>query len=732
MAHTSKLTDITLLGKENIPSTGFVLLPSQLTHQDLLRLETVLRGRQLVYMTEQAAGLGSEMQAHLNRQGIEVLIIAPETTDVQSYRAAMKSATTAGKVVIYVPAEAAVGVAPLASIPGSRLEFLVHAEAPVLPVYVERVQDTVIPIQSAVSADKIIMVFGTLLTEENQTLPNYQEQLLQLAEQAFQQHPLLSCNLAYALLQGLKKHGPISVIDGKEGAKAECPELRFDKVLAAAIALSKYLKKETQKKRVAIVLPPSPAALIANVAILLAGKVPVNLNFTAARASIESAIKQADVDRFLTADTFVRKVQSFPWPALKQQILLERLLPTLKNSATLWYTLSKALPASLLAALLGIPKRGGHAEATLLFTSGSSGEPKGVVLTHHNLMSNVIQFSSRLNLKLGDSILGCLPLFHSFGCTVTLWYPMLCGIGLVTHPSPLETKVLAGLIERFRISLLIATPTFLRGYMRGVNREQLASLKLLVTGAEKLPRSVAEAFEAKFEKKVLEGYGLTETSPVSNVNLPNPKPIGDEQVHPTIATERDGSVGQILPGMALRITNPETGQQQSIHQSGVIWFKGGNVFTGYLNDKQRSDEVLDKDGWFRTGDIGRLDADGFLYIEGRLSRFSKIAGEMVPHETVEEMINKALGLESESSRKIAIVGVPDIDKGEALVLISSAATGSVAESTVMLELRHRLLESGVPALWIPKKLIRVADIPILSSGKLDVKSCEKIARDATY
>lgn len=727
---SATLKDISLLGQDQIPSTGFLLLPSQLTHFDLLRLEGLLSGRRIIYMMEEAAGLHPLMKAHLEREGAETLVIAPETTDVDSYRAAMRGAVASGHVVIYIPAEAAVGVAPLTSIPGAKLDFLLKAAVPVLPAYVQRVADTALPIQSLPAESDIILAFGRVLQGEEQTLATYQEEMLRLAELAFQQHPLLSRHLAYALLQGLKKHGHLSIIDGKEGAKGPAPETSYAKVLAAAIALSKLLKKETQKQRVAIVLPPSPAGLIANVAVLLAGKVPVNLNFTAARGSVESAIKQADVDRFLTADSFVRKVQGFPWPPNKNLILLDRIMPSLKPSIIRWLILSKILPAAVLATVLGVPKKGGDKEATLLFTSGSSGEPKGVVLTHRNLMANVVQFGSRLNLKSGDSILACLPLFHSFGCTVTLWYPLMCGISQVSNPSPLDARVLAGLIERFKVSLLIATPTFLRGYMRGVNREQLASLKLVVTGAEKLPRSVAEAFEARFGKRVLEGYGLTETSPVTNVNLPDPAPIGDETVHPVIPTLRNGSVGQLLPGLAMRITHPESGQPQPVHQSGIIWFKGANIFTGYLNDAKRSEEVLTKDGWFRTGDIGRLDLDGFLYIEGRLSRFSKIAGEMVPHETVEEMINKALNLESESARKIAIVGVPDIDKGEALVLLSCAGTG--AESTELLDLRHRLLERGVPALWIPKKLIRVAEVPILSSGKLDVKACEKIARAATY
>uniref|UniRef100_UPI003785328B AMP-binding protein n=1 Tax=Prosthecobacter sp. TaxID=1965333 RepID=UPI003785328B len=450
--------------------------------------------------------------------------------------------------------------------------------------------------------------------------------------------------------------------------------------------------------------------------------------FTAGRAAIDSSIRQGQIDRFLTADIFVRKMQSFPWPPMKQLILIERLLPKLKISIAKWLVLSKILPAAVLATVLGVSKKGGRKEALLLFTSGSSGEPKGVVLTHRNIIANVMQFGSRLGMKSDDSILGCLPLFHSFGCTVTLWFPIIYGLHLVTYPTPLEVKKLAELIEKYRVTLMIATPTFLRGYLRGVNRESLASIKLCVTGAEKLPTTLAEAFETRFGKRVLEGYGLTETSPASNINLPDPEPLGDEESgYSWLPSHRQGSVGHTVPGMALKITNPETGQPVSLHQSGMIWFKGANVFEGYLNDPKRTADVL-HDGWFRTGDIGRVDLDGFLYIEGRLSRFSKIAGEMVPHETVEESLVKAMGLENETVRKIAVVGVPDIDKGEALILLTSMPGGP--EHQEILDLRYRLLDKGMPPLWIPKKMIRVSDIPVLASGKLDVQSCEKIARAA--
>ncbi|MBV6499689.1 MAG: Bifunctional protein Aas [Prosthecobacter sp.] len=722
----ASLKNLKLIGQENLPSgQGFLILPSQLSYDDVLRLEVVLEGRDLTYLVEEGAALHPLLKSHLEKETVRALAIVPDATDDTGLRNAVGGEVSAGRIVIYLPAQAAVINSPMTTVPGTKLEFLLKAGVPVLPLYMQRSMEVALDVEAPYDPSAGVMVFGRILKPAAATLAAYQESLLLLAEQAFSAHPALGMNLAYALLLGLKKHGSRNkVIDGKDGH-----EMRYDKVLAIAVALAAHLRKETRKQRVGIVLPPGIGGLIANVAVLLAGKIPVNINFTAGRPAIEYAIKAADIDRFLTADIFVRKAQQFPWPPSRQLILIERLLPRMKPAIATWLVLSKILPALLLALILGVPRRGGSGEALLLFTSGSSGNPKGVVLSHRNLIANVIQFGSRLGLTRSDSILGSLPLFHSFGCTVTLWYPVIAGVDLVTYPSPLETKKLGELIEKHRISLMIATPTFLRGYLRGVNREALASIKLCVTGAEKLPATVAEAFEVKFGKRVFEGYGLTETSPVSNVNLPNPLPLGEESAgYVWLPSHRQGSVGQMVPGLAIRITHPETYSPQSIHSSGMIWFKGANIFEGYLGDEQRTKEVKDSQGWFRTGDIGRVDMDGFLYIEGRLSRFSKIGGEMVPHETVEDALVKTLGLENETARRIAIVGVPDPDKGEALVLLTAMPGGP--EHQEILDLRYRLLERGMPPLWIPKKMIRVSEIPILSSGKLDVQACEKVARAA--
>jgi acyl-[acyl-carrier-protein]-phospholipid O-acyltransferase/long-chain-fatty-acid--[acyl-carrier-protein] ligase len=568
-----------------------------------------------------------------------------------------------------------------------------------------------------------VIVFCEPLPAERVTVPQLWETLLQGGVEAYATRPTLKGHVGQALVRGIKAFGGrAKIFDGTDNTATS-----YHRILAAAIVLSQEIKKFTTQSRIGIVLPPGKGAMVANLAAILAGKTPVNLNFSGSKESIESAIKQAEIDRFLTADIFVRKMQSFPWPPIKHLMFLERLLPQWKSRITRWLLLVKTVPAAVLVKLLKLPAVGNDEEATLLFTSGSSGDPKGVVLSHKNIIANVNQFGSRLNLTSSDKILGCLPLFHSFGSTVTFYYALIEGLSVVSYPSPMEVPKLAELIEQHRVSLMVSTPTFLRGYLKRAKKEQLASVKLVVTGAEKLPLALEEEFRRKFDKPVLEGYGLTETSPATNLNLPDPKPDPARPNVPVLPSRRLGSVGQMLPGIAVRITSATTEEPLPVDQSGMIWLRGANIFGGYLKQPRKTEEVLHQ-GWFRTGDIGRLDGDGFLYIEGRLSRFSKIAGEMVPHETIEDHINRALGLEAESERKIAVVGLPDPDKGEMLVLLSTVASAAVKQE--LINLRYTLLDRGVPSLWIPKKLVPVPVIPILQSGKLDIKGCEKLAARA--
>ena len=704
----------------NFPPEGHLILPNRLDASALAELETMLPGRRIIFLTEEGAPLDNSLKSRLERSNTQTLSFdgSPDSwTKVSQF---LVPHLAAQGVAIWVPGGTKTRRGTLLHGRSDAFASVLSLNLPTLPLFVDRPRESMLSVEKSGDYADVALWAGPVLPEGERTMARFLEELLLLGEMAFSARPLMAENLAYKLLQGLKKHGSrAGMVDGMDGSK-----LGYDRVLAAAIGFALRLRELTDKPRVGIILPPGRAGLIANLAVLFAGKVPVNLNYTAGKEAVESAIRQAGIDRFITVDAFVRRMQRFPWPRTRDLIFLERELPTLKASITRWFLLAKVLPTAALASRLGIRRQGGDNEAVLLFTSGSSGEPKGVPLTHRNVLANTAQFAARLSLGHDDSLLGSLPLFHSFGCTVTLWYPVIEGITLVTFPSPLEVERIASLVQEHRVSLLLTTPTFLRGYLKRVKPDQLASLKMVITGAEKLPHSLSEAFEKRFGHQVLEGYGLTETSPVTNFNLPNLEAAtGDLPVQPT---HRLGSVGQFVPGLAVRVTDPVNDAIVPPDHSGILWFKGSNVFGGYLHWGEKNNEVV-QDGWFRTGDIGRVDADGFLYIEGRLSRFSKIGGEMVPHERVEEYLVRALGFEGEEIRKIVVVGVPDETKGEALMLLSTTA-GEYLEQE-MLDLRYRLLEMNVPALWIPRKMIKVPEIPVLASGKLDLRSCELLAKN---
>ena len=708
---------IQILHKDRIPESGVLVIPGRLDFEQLLQLERLFHGRRITWLVEENSQHDTAMRSYLEKSGSGAMFAAADAAPAVAGEQ-LKPFLADGGVLVYVPGRVTVRNATASHVPAAHLQTMCAFGLPILPVAIDCPRESGLCIERRASQPAFVMVIGKTIPAAKACLAAWQQGLLEAAEEAYRVRPLFNGSLAMALLAGLRRHGKRHrILDGSDDT-----ELGYDRILAAAIAFSKFIREETDQPRVAIVLPPGKGGLIANLAVVFAGKTPVNLNFTAGPEAVRSCIRQSGVDRFITADPFVRKVSTFPWPPNRDLILIERVLPTLKKKAVTWGILAKLLPTTLLGALLGLNKRRGDDEAALLFTSGSSGEPKGVVLNHRNLLANVTQFASRLDMPAGSSVLGCLPLFHSFGCTVTLWYPVIEGVDLVTYPSPLETKRLAELVALHQVSLLLATPTFLRGYMKRIDPAQLASLRLVVTGAEKLPQSLANAFEEKFGIRPQEGYGLTETSPATNVNLPDPAPETGATVLPS---SRNGSVGQMLPGLAIRITDPATDQEIPIHRQGIIWFKGSNVFPGYLDDPKKSAEVL-KDGWFRTGDVGRVDPDGFLYIEGRISRFSKIAGEMVPHETVEAAVNKVLGLDAEAERKIAVVGVPDEQKGEAILLLSTIAGPALEQECI--DLRYKLLDEGLSSLWCPKHIVPVSEIPVLASGKLDLKACEALVK----
>jgi acyl-[acyl-carrier-protein]-phospholipid O-acyltransferase/long-chain-fatty-acid--[acyl-carrier-protein] ligase len=528
-------------------------------------------------------------------------------------------------------------------------------------------------------------------------------------EDSFSQNPLLTSHLGWEVFRSMARDRKREVV--VDCTTSEPSRFNAGSILVLATLFADRLRRESSSNRVGIVLPPGIGALVGNLAVVFAGKSPVNLNFSLGREALEASIERSEIDLVLTAGLAKKRLKDFPWPDHTLDLGVE-----LKKFSALTLARRTALiallPTSWAASWLGIPRKGGGDEAALLFTSGSSGMPKGVILSHRNVLANCAQIRDTGLIPTCETLLANLPVFHSFGFTISVWFCLIEGVRLITVPSPLDVRGSLKAIREHGVTILLGTPTFLRPYLRKAKEGDLDSIKFVIAGAEKTPEGFAEKWENEANCIYLEGYGLTETSPVLCINLP-----GEEDGTPR---KRAGAVGKLLPGLMARVVDPDSGEIQSPSQTGILHFRGPNVFEGYLGEPEKTAEVLGDDGWFVTGDLGSFDEDGFLRIEGRLSRFSKIGGEMVPHGRVEDAVIEALGLDDGDQPVVAVAGRPDPAKGEALVLLSTVEID-------LGELSGALSEKGLTNLWIPKKIKRVDEIPVLSTGKLDLKAISQSA-----
>ncbi|MDT8391949.1 MAG: MFS transporter [Lentisphaeria bacterium] len=497
--------------------------------------------------------------------------------------------------------------------------------------------------------------------------------------------------------------------------------LSYAALAVRALALGRHLATRCEAaETVGILLPSSVPCAVTNLAVTLIGKTPVNLNFTVGGDCLAKAMEACDMDVVITSRAFLQKAAL---PTDPRYLCLEELNKRELERAGRFSALAFwMLPSHFVA---GLWRRGGRTTpenlATILFSSGSTGTPKGVMLSHANVNANVEALRRTLQLGKHDKVLGNLPCFHSFGLLGNLWYPFICGHSVVYCPNPLDFNAVGKACEAYNITVIITPPTFLSGIFRRCGKEQLASVRQVITGAEKLSPKLAAMFERKFGVTPREGYGCTELSPAAALNLPD---VSHGQW--TQEGGRPGTVGRALPGVAVKIVTPDSledprssGQTAPCGEQGVLLVRGANVMLGYFGDPERSAEVL-RDGWYVTGDIAAVDRDGFITIHDRLSRFSKIGGEMVPHERVEEEINAIIG--TMCDRKCVVTGVPDDKKGERLVALCA--------TDVDLDQVHReLTASGLPNLWIPRRqaFVHVEKFPILGTGKLDLREIKHLA-----
>jgi len=459
-------------------------------------------------------------------------------------------------------------------------------------------------------------------------------------------------------------------------------------------------------------LPASAAGSLVNLAASFADKATVNLNFTAGPEFMADASRQCGLQTILSSRAFVEKAHL---EAPQGTVYVEDILGgSFKLKALGWWLLAMACPTALLQAWLR-PKAGSPDDlATVIFSSGSTGTPKGVMLTHKNIQANVEGLAQVLQVWPQDRLLGALPFFHSLGYTGTIWFPLSCGFAVAHHPNPLDAGIIGKLMQKHRVSLLFSTPTFCQGYVRKCTPEQFATLRYAMVGAEKLRTPLADAFKERFGVALLEGYGCTEMAPLVAINVPDVKDGGEHHLG-----HKPGTVGAPVPGVAAKVVDIETGADLPTGQSGLLLVKGASRMAGYWQRPDLTEAAL-RDGWYVTGDVAIIDADGFIQLTDRLSRFSKIGGEMVPHLKIEDALRPFLAEDA----ACVVNSIPDEAKGERLVLLHTDAKLSAEEAW------KQLSATDMPKLWVPRKdaIFCVDAIPSLGTGKTDLKRAREMAQ----
>ena len=716
--HTLYRLDVN--GREHVPAKGGALLvPNHVSMADAAFLIAALERPVRFLMFK------GSYEHPLVKPFAKILRVIPIASD-QGPREmihALRQATQAlqsGELVCIFPEGQMTRIGQMLPFRRGMERIMKGVEAPVIPVHLDGVWGSIfsfaggrflwklprhLPYPVGVSFGEPLRPSATSL-EARQAVQN-------LGAEAFARRKKHMRTLPRSFIHTARRHPRrFAMADGQTSG------IKFFAVLARALFLARRLRHRWQDQQmVGILLPPSIPGALVNLAAMLMGKIPVNLNYTASNETLASCARQCNLKTVVSARAFLDRVHVQP-PAdvifledlAKDPGLFERCAATLAGAL---------LPSGALMKFAGAGRSANLDDlATVIFSSGSTGDPKGVMLTHYNIASNVEQLDQVFHLHSHDRIMGILPFFHSFGFTGTLCLPAVVGIGVVFHPNPLDARVVGALVNKYAVTILLATPTFLNTYTRRCTPEEFGSLRFVMAGAEKLPERISIAFEDHFGIRPLEGYGCTECSPVVTANTGDFRAASFRQVG-----AKRGSIGHPLPGITVKIVDPETQRVLSINEPGLLLVRGPNIMLGYLNRPEKTAEVL-RDGWYNTGDIAMVDEDGFLQVTDRLSRFSKIGGEMVPHIKIEEKLQELAGLPEQS---FVVTAVPDEKKGERLIVLHTVSDAQVEDCLA------RLAKCDLPPLWRPRpdQFVRIESLPYLGTGKLDLRKARELALETS-
>lgn len=578
----------------------------------------------------------------------------------------------------------------------------------------------------------LIVAFGPTISKDSPA-DIVKRRVFDLSVSSWQTYVETLPTIAHAWVDSAKSLGnKLAIADTLSGA------LSGYKMLTAAQLFARRIRHISPEQNVGLFLPTSAGGVIANMATLMLGKTIVNLNYTASPDALQAAINNAGLNTIYTSTKFMKKLENrgLDFSGCFEHINIVYLediksgISKLESITTLAATI--CTPSFLLKRLI-CRNQNTKNTAAILFSSGSEGRPKGIVLNHTNIMANLKQISDVLNTEEDDAVMASLPLFHAFGLTVNQFLPLIEGLPMICHADPTDAVGIAKAVAKYQATIMCGTSTFLRLYTRNnkVHPLMLESLRVVISGAEKLNPQVRAAFKEKFNKNIFEGYGASETTPVASVNLPDALDHNNWKVQ---IGGKHGTVGMPLPGTSFKIVNPETFEELDTGEDGMILIGGAQVMQGYLNDPEKTESVIkiiENTRWYVTGDKGHVDEDGFLTIVDRYSRFAKLGGEMISLSAVEEAVKAAITLETcitgddeETPTDIDIVAVslPDDKKGERIIILSEFELDSD-------QLKSNMMAQGCSNLMIPSKLICVDTLPKLGSGKTDFKYAQKLAEE---
>ncbi|MDB5390554.1 MAG: aas, partial [Planctomycetaceae bacterium] len=712
---------VRVFGRDNVPETGGVLLVcNHVSFADgaLLGIYTPRHVRMIAY----DGNLKGRVMGAMSRTMRTIPINAsggPKAL-IESLRAA-NQALRDGDVVCIFAEGGITRTGQLLAFQRGLLKIIEGTNAPVVPVYLDGMWGSIFSFEGGRFFKKfpktwpypVTIYYGEPIHDPKTTF-EVRQAVEALGAEAVMKRRDRDLSLPRRMIRGCRRMWGLSKVADSTGQNLTGRELLLKTFVVRSI-LSRQLSPN--EKTVGVLLPPSVGGVLVNSALAMLARTTVNLNYTISVSDLNSHLRLAEVKHVITSRKFQEKVNL----ALDTEfIYLEDFAQAVTSNDKVWAGIyTYCVPAFVLDRLLGLTRIKPDDTATIIFTSGSTGDPKGVMLSQFNLASNVDAVDQLLHLNTKDVMLGALPFFHSFGYTITLWSIVSLNAKAIYHFNPLDARTIGQLCADHKVTILVATPTFVRTYMKRIDKEQFKALDIVITGAEKLPQDLAQAFFEKYGVQINEGYGTTELTPLTAVNVPDHREETFTQVG-----HKAGTVGRPIPGVTAKVVNPDTWEALGPDTAGLLLIKGPNVMQGYLKMPEKTAEVI-KDGWYVTGDFAQIDNEGFITITGRQSRFSKIGGEMVPHIKIEEVLTKILAEPTDEGPELraVVTAVPDERKGERLVVIHK----KISKTTQ--EICNALSAAGLPNLWIPSadSFIEVEEIPFLGTGKLDLKGLKTLA-----